>query len=265
MIYDEPTYQLIHDYLNGDLDASQRKEFEERMQADPPFAEEVKISRDMFSNLGKSGQGPSKSTNIPAFNNYRDFLVSSEGVTYANAIQEAQSKYEKKSLIPTKRTLLMVAASLSFIIISTVFYFFNQDQKGAIQEFYAWNDLPSLTERSDNAIAKASVEQLFVSKKYEEALAVLRSVQVDNGIDANLYIYTGLCQLELSQFDEALNTFMQLNQSDLLDSGKAKWYLALTYLKMNKKDNANKQLDEILVDENNFFYQEAKGLKELLE
>ncbi|MBQ0740130.1 hypothetical protein J9332_38200, partial [Aquimarina celericrescens] len=63
----------------------------------------------------------------------------------------------------------------------------------------------------------------------------------------------------------AIKSFEKLLGSDTLDASKAYWYLSLTYLKINKVEEAKTQLQILSKNPQNYKYKEAKELLNRLQ
>ena len=261
MKFDDQTYQLIHDYLLGNLLGEQRDAFENRLANEPDLAEEVEINRLMMDSW--NGEPIQPGINSDLFNQYLEFLKSEEAEQYRQLLHEADLTYQ----VTEKRTnyiIYGIAASVLLVSFAWIFYLFidNTNSK-EIASFYQWEELPSLTERNSvNALAKA--EASFKSGDYQSALTIFQEWQSKHEPDANVFIYKGVCYFELQQYDLALHTFENLANSNLLDSQLANWYLALTYLKIGNEAMARKQLKIILKRRNDPNFHNSRELLDIL-
>ncbi len=79
-------------------------------------------------------------------------------------------------------------------------------------------------------------------------------------INPLVYIYTELIYSEKNELDKAVREFQILENSNSIDSSRALWYKALTYLKFDKTTKGKEILLRILKDSTNYKYKEAKEL-----
>ncbi|WP_290702158.1 tetratricopeptide repeat protein, partial [Lacinutrix sp.] len=78
------------------------------------------------------------------------------------------------------------------------------------------------------------------------------------------FLYLGVSQLELENYTEALKNFQKIIDSKTMDQSKGYWYKALTYLKMDDRENAIKEFEISAYSPKHFNHVEARELlKEL--
>ena len=257
MKFTEEIYQKIHEYLAGELSETQRNQFESLLEKDPELAEEVSIHRQMQDNLGRDSSSADIDFSDGNYQTYRQFLDSEE----AQAYRETISKVVEKHIPRRNRTWYYLAAAVLVVLVMSLAVYYSWNSQGSpLESYYTWNELPSLTERTSGG-DPARAQRLFEAKNYKEALVILEPlIGQEEEIGAEVYLYTGICQYELGDVQRAVATMEKLLQSDLLDRNKARWYLALFYLSMEKTSLARVQLEYILTDELNFFDTEAKKI-----
>ncbi len=259
MKFDEQTYDLIHDYLAGEMSEVQKAAFEERLRNEPELAEEVKSNRLMINAWNNEPiQHPSEND---LYGHALRFLKSDEAEKYRQAIQDGDTSYHSKK----KSRPIYYAAAATILIISFIgiLFFFTKDSATELTAFYQWDDLPSLTERSVSG-ELADAEKSFRNGDYETTLQILTQEQENQERNASLFIYIGICHLELQQYEQALEIFTLFSNSNLLDKHQAHWYLTLTHLKMGNQALAIEQLDIFLRKNNNPNSQKARELKDFL-
>lgn len=123
-----------------------------------------------------------------------------------------------------------------------------------------YSNLPSFVSRSnaeENKLYEA--ETLFKSEQYKDALEIFQTNFGGSKDEGSVFIYTGLSQLELKQYEQAESTFNKLIESDLLDAQKGYWYKALLYLKQDKVEEAKSILNQI-VEKSQYNHPKAKAL-----
>lgn len=189
-----------------------------------------------------------------------------------NALQ-AISKSDLEQLLKNERVSnssklgirKLVYASISIAAIATIVLTFNslKNREGEIlyqSYFVIPNNEGLITRGASNNISPKTFKfyDYYNDKEYEKGLQYALSTFGDTALAENpeLLFYISICQLELNKNSDAENSLMQL--SEYGDSfpfyQSVKWYLALTYLKQNKKEKAKELLSRI--KEEGLFYSE---------
>lgn len=260
----------IETYLNGEMTLEEQKVFEQKIESDPVAQKEFKIYKEMHTLYNDADWEVLDSTiqndKIIA---HETFLKSEKGKSIAKNIQKAEEAYFNSSSTKIKK-IVVYAGSIAALLVLGLFVFVqlnkDLDTKSLYAEHKNWNDLPSLTLR-DGATSLAEGEKLFRKKEYDAALTIFKSYISKNSIQGNpqVLLYTGVTQLELDQNEAAITSFEQLLDSKTLDASKAYWYLSLAYLKINKVEEAKKQLQSLSKNPQNYKYKEAKELLSRLQ
>jgi hypothetical protein len=85
-----------------------------------------------------------------------------------------------------------------------------------------------------------------------------------NEPDMALILYRGVAQLELDQYENALNSFRELIISNTIDHHKGYWYTAMVYLKQGNKELLVESLEIIAANPSYYNHEESLALlKEL--
>ena len=84
----------------------------------------------------------------------------------------------------------------------------------------------------------------------------------NNSSNSNLYLYLGISQMELNQFEESQKTLNSLINSNLIDSEKGYWFKGLLYLKSNRINKAKIMLQKII---DNSYYSHLKASEILIK
>lgn len=99
---------------------------------------------------------------------------------------------------------------------------------------------------------------LFKKQKFTECLNLLNTINEYNSSDVNCQFYTGMCAFYLKNYAlayEKLN--LASNNTINVFQEESNYYLALTAIQLNKGDEANKMLLDI-VNSNGFYANKAK-------
>lgn len=111
-----------------------------------------------------------------------------------------------------------------------------------------------LHEAIDDAMA------LFKKQNYTECLNLLNTINEYNSNDVNCQFYGGMCAFYTKNYSLAYDklSLAEVNTINVFQE-ESKYYLAITALQLNKTDEANKMLLDI-VNSNGFYSQKAKEL-----
>ncbi len=255
----------IETYLNGEMTVDEQKIFEKKIESDPAAQKEFKIYKEMYTLYNDAdweiSNNAAQNDKITA---YEAFLKSEKGQSISKNIQKAEDAYFNSSSTKIKK-IVLYAGSIAALLVLGLFVFVQLnkdiDTKSLYAEHKNWNDLPSLSLR--NGVTSLSEgEMLFRKKQYDTALTVFKSYVSKNATQSNpqVLLYIGVTQLELDQNEAAIKSFKKLMDSKTLDASKAYWYLSLAYLKINKVEEAKKQLQILSRNSQNYKYKEAKEL-----
>lgn len=136
-----------------------------------------------------------------------------------------------------------------------------------LNQYNGWSELPSLIERGESEneyLVKG--EEAFLNKEYAIAKQQFENVASEGAnFNANTSLYLGISYLELNEYKSALLTFDKLINSESLDASKGHWYKGLTYLKMNKKDDAKEQFEILAKHKGYYNHETAKSILKQLE
>ncbi|TPN87694.1 tetratricopeptide repeat protein [Aquimarina algicola] len=257
-------------YLDGSMSSEQRLVFEEKMSKNPQLQKDVVTYTEMYTIYNENDWNLQNTTKNQQITDYESFLMSEQGNAVAKSIKNAEEMYfETQSSSKTRQWLVYIGSIAAIFIIG--FFIATRlntgiDHNALYADYKNWENLPSLTVRDTNTIL-AEGEQLFREQQYEEALALFTKFNANDTTKLNtqVLIYMGVTQLELSAYNDALQTFEELKNTNTLDAPKANWFIALTYLKMNSTQKAKDVLKIITNDSNNYNYKKAKSLLRALE
>ncbi len=258
----------IERFLNNEMNKEERALFIKEMNSNEKLKEAVEIYKEMQLIYNDDDWNiENLSTKHPKIDRSLTFLRSEKGENIKNVIAEEANLYfsEKPTSSRIRKLFLMVGSIAAIFIIS----FFLLKAKETNTDLYAeykndWKELPSLTLRGDNNNF-TSVEALFKQKKYKESLLLLEQLKQTTSQDSQILMYEGILNLELNKKEKAIRIFKDLLKRDSLDTFKAHWYLALSYLKSNNLNSTKMELQILLNDDKNFKDIEAKELLHKLE
>jgi len=242
---DIETYRLIDKYLNDTLTIDEKENFEMLINSNSEIREEFSIQKNLFSIIGDSDEEIQQRLQIK------------------KKIQNIGKRYHRKR-ITIFRQRLAIAASI-IILIGIGYNIFNNKTQSLYDDYVNWNELPSLTHRAENTNNLAQAEIYFLNKEYNNAIIEFENYIREQGNNPQVFAYLGAAYTEITDYENAIKAFDNLEKGNSLDSNKAFWYKAIVYLKMDDEKNSIKMLNLIVQKPNHFKYNEAKELLERLQ
>ncbi len=228
---EEEKFEQIDDYVSGNLPAEAQAVFEQQLRADPQLAEAVALHRDMLTGFRRAIR--------------RDVDRESEvdrerKAHYARLEQQAARR--NRAVVPL--WLTGIAASL---VLGAGVYLLTGDKHDKLFAAYYQPYMAAATERGGTATdAKAQALQAYENGAYERAATLLSSCAGAPSPDAECLFFAGLSSLALSRLPEAERHLLQVVTLPPNDyAGRARWYLALAYLKDDQPGKAEPLLREL--------------------
>ncbi|MDN5200704.1 tetratricopeptide repeat protein [Fulvivirgaceae bacterium BMA10] len=226
--------ELIEKYLSQEATAQEISVIEKRLKEDKAFAERLSI----FQTLKQGNE-----MDIEGFRSDLDDI-------YRDYDQQPQEEAKVIQLnTHRKRSFYWIAAAVSILLLSTVYLIINQASVSSPQDLYAAHyttppeNISTRDEQDDHLVAAIQAYNVNDFKKALEEFEIFLSTN-QNHIGA--IFYQGICELELGKTDDAIEHFNTIiNEGDSVYLNSAKWYLALSYLKADRKQEAIKTLEDI--------------------
>lgn len=196
------------------------------------------------------------------------FISDEINMDFRKKLDSVYDDYSSKKSIPVislKNTWSYVASIAAVVIIAFGgYYLLNQDSTTdeLYQKYYQLDDV-YLNTRSGNTVNTDLLEQgliLFEKNKYEESISYFK--QLPTSITATYY--SGVAYMELNEYDVAVYKFNQVINDNLnVFYDQAKWYKSLCLLKLNKEEEAKGILRNISKTTSYYNTQAKELLKEL--
>ena len=253
--------ESISAYLTNTLSDQEKKAFEQRLAEDKHFFKAFRQEQQLFNTLSESSWSAINPDNEQV-KQYKALFDSESVQQVKETVAQESKNYHKRAVkkaIPLWSYFVGVAAVvLLFFALQNVFK--TTAPKELYASYFKQTKMPALATRG---VANTSVKalQLFRAKDYQAALALFN--QASKPDTAALLLYKGVCQMELTQFDTATQTFDRLINSSLLDAEKGYWYKALLLLKQDKRKEAKTILKQIIAKKQYNYLQAEALLKEL--
>jgi hypothetical protein len=238
---------LIENFLRNNLSENESVDFLARVSNDLDFKEKYLFEKELFETYNEE-KWNAKEANPKLVKEYKELFKNSEAHELKETILKVQNEFQKpKSKVTFSKKLFYLSAAmialLFTIYVVTPKSISNQD---LYTSYIQKENLPSLITRSKSQNDLKIAQDFFEKKKYKEALSIFeKELEKSNIEDANIYIYTGISQMELNKLEDAEKTFDRLISSGLIDSSKGKWYKSLLYIKKDNIQEAKSILKEI--------------------
>jgi len=256
---------LIEKKLRNQLSKEERALFFNKIEQDPDFKQKLEFEKQLFQNLNEEEWSFEESKKTTEVQEYLEVIQSDEITKLKKQLKNENSIYQASIEKKSKSWFLYVAAAVIILFIS-IFNFidFNSNPQELYADYLSKTELTSIITRGNHQDELAKAQTLFEEKEYAKALTIFeKEIKNKENQTGSIYIYTGISQMELNQFDKAEITFDKLISSDLLDAPKGYWFKALGYLKNNKTEKAKLILNKIVLEKLYNFKKAAALLKEL--
>jgi len=241
-------YDLIQKFMRNELNESEQTLFNESLK-NLDFKKELNDQARILNAIETS-----KDQELRSFLN--DIDVSELGETKSDKSTSTKISEPKGKVLPSwlKYALILI------IVISTFFLIRNSLSKQSEPDlFAAYYEKPMAMNgrgtTGDVIFSKAIVA--YQEGNFAESNAQLSTLSENNN-DA-LY-YASISKLELGKYREAIAGFKTLKTKNTKYSSDADWFMALTYLKMNKVNDCKDQLNLIVSDSNHPYKTKATQL-----
>lgn len=257
---------LIEGYLRGTLSTEEQRLVEERIANDAAFREQFLLEQSLQETLGEDqwsfAKQPSKE-----IDEYRKLLADDDSSELKQVLQQVSKKQQKETKIRTLQRIFYSSAAVIAILLSITFLFPSHPSNTKLyEEYLQLESLPSIVSRgSEDEKDLVKAQQFFEQGHYSEVINLLNEVVSNSSENSGtIYLYLGISQMELNQYEAAVSTFTSLTESTAMDAEKGYWYQALLYIKQGQTEAAKKRLQKI-VDEKSFNDEKAMDLLKKLE
>ena len=254
---DESLYLLIKQYKNGQLTEAEHAAFEQQMQTDPAFAEEVATWAAIFHGIQEKGD---------AQLNTELMDLGKELLQVSTAAPEMTAKVNPELItrrFSIPRWAYAAAALMLLLLVAWPVYqrFGVQESTYASAEtlfskHFSAPDAPTV--RDGGAILW---QVAYKQQQYAEAAATLQQLLDDPNYKrrSEAQLFLGISRLAAGQPQKALEILQQVN-SDNFEWEEAQWYTMLAYLKLGDTAKAKNLLQTIAAQTGNARQQAASTL-----
>lgn len=239
-------YDLMDDYLSGELIGEDKSLFEDALQQDSEFLNAFRLHKNLTRGINQVG---------------REHFKSSLEEIHQNVIKANQKKHI------FRRKVWSIAATLLFLL--GIGWWWNtsstMEEKDLFATYFEPYKVSLIVRDESNPDLLVQAQQAYRLGQYEKAIPFFESYQEKNGANGQLLLAVGICYLQTDEEQQALNLFGQIiKNQDLFFSDQARWYAALTYLKLNQQQKAVAMLAELASNKEADKHREANVLLEQL-
>lgn len=237
--------QKIDDFLLGRMNEGDKVAFQKQIKEDPVLEKEVALQQKIIRG-------------IKAFNN-QELKARLKEIHK----QVASKPEEAPRLHPVYR---YAAAAASLLFLTMVAYWMFQP-KGPADLYQAYYEPYSFAAGSRDANEKLLVEAstLYQQEQFQAALPKLDSLTKKDPDSLDYQLALGICYMEIGANNNANAIFQGIIQNgNALYVDQARWYLALSLLKGDQKNEARDLLNILTQDSNADHYEEAIRLLDAL-
>lgn len=246
---EEERYELIEQYLEGDLSGQARLDFEQEMKTNEALTVEVELHREV-----------------------RDAILDEKEVELEQTLKNIGDEYRQSDSGQSaqgtrlgRRQFLMIAASV--VLLAVVGWFAisqfssSSTPEQLFKQHFAPYEVPA-NMRGKN-VPESELQAALASYKdgdFKSAISKLEGLEKKYGIDEQVLFYRAVSELAVGKSQVAKGLFEQVitipdNQSTV----QSQWYLALCWLQMGEPENAKRFLVE-LADYPNKYQQSAQEI-----
>jgi predicted Zn-dependent protease len=227
-----PDYDMISRYIDGEMNAEEKKAFEELLQQDAALQKEVGLFRDVNETL-KMKLHPDENEQA-----------------LRNSLEELRGEYFKtrSKVIPFKPLRRWLAAAAALIIIAATTLILVPWKKDLYKQ-YAYIEMPPAAQRgapADSLLQQATED--FNHKKFTESLSSFEAILRDDPQNSFIHYFYAIALLGSGQVERSRNELKQVYNGNSLFRYDAAFYMALSYLKEKDKAACKEWLNKIPVD-----------------
>lgn len=223
----EINYEIIQQYINGELSGEALLAFEKEMQVNPELVKEVALYKMIEGEMTLHLQQQVDQQNL------------------STTLKDLSHQYFKKKEAKVKSINHWWYAAASVAAAAAILFFiFRPFSSGAFNSeklfaYYVKEVEPlSSAERGNKADTLVTrAVSLYNKKDYQHAMPLLQSISVKQPGDVQLLMATGICYLQTGQYDSSINLFDKISTGTTVFKNDAVWYKALVFLKQNKPED----------------------------
>lgn len=229
---DQYSISLIEQYLLKTLDKNGLETFNQKLKSDEAFAEAFKVEQDIHQCILYMEDQTTRAYLEQLYSERKE-----KGLLETKITNTEESPKEKKDNVRNMYSYLRYAAAILLLCGLIALYFFLGNEPSANQLFASNYAIPTWSETVRGETDTKAIKTAYETRDFNQVLVLTENTTEDS----KLQLYKGISQLELGQTTAAIETFNQLKTNEAFND-QATWYLAMSYLKADDKENCKTQL-----------------------
>ncbi|MDE5419910.1 hypothetical protein L3049_18120 [Labilibaculum sp. DW002] len=248
---DEMNFDRIEDFLDGDLNQEQLKEFEQNLLDDSDLQMELDLHQEIDEAIMET--------------DIMDLRSKLEAI-------ETPTNPSKKRKLKFLTKWNIAAASLALLIgLGSLMYIFNDKSSYSNDQIFS-NYYKPYNVVVNTRSADATVDNILMSavnsyesKDYRTALTLFKQILDKDSTNITSNFYSGISNIEINEYSKANKNFTRvIKHKNNLFIEQSEWYLGFCYLMTNEKDKALKQF-HVIAQGNSFYKTKALEIINRLE
>lgn len=233
------TLEDIEAYLNGEMKAVQKQEFEQQLTTDIQLQKQVEELRFLQTTIDKHLQAEQT---LPELKKILTPLTQ----THFHKLEQQKGG----KVISMNRVFAAIALAASVILIFFLFL------PGVSVDGYPVDDMSGAINRgNETQLAKAA--QLFNDQKYAEAVTAFQQLKTESPDDATINYYLGISLIKTKKFTEALPLFEALAKGESVYKEDANFFAALSAYNLQQNDKAKEYAAAVKKESKYYKYAKA--------
>ena len=234
----EERYILFGQYLENELSAEEKTDFEKQLAEDQEFASAFEIFKELNLHLENK------------FGNEKELKAFKKNL---KSVSKQHFKTKKSKVVAFKPWQYAIAASIAILVGLFVFQNINPSF-----DDYNNPEIATFVERGDINENLKLAQDAFNAKNYKAAILHFETILKESKSPEIQYFYA-VSLLENDEFQKADTNLLELQSGTSVYKNKATWYLALSKLKQKEYDSCKAILQTIPDD-----YEDYDQVQELL-
>lgn len=248
---DEMNFDRIEDFLDGDLNQEQLKEFEQDLLDDSDLQMELDLHKGIDEAIVES--------------DIMDLRSKLEAIeTPPTPSQKRKFKFLTSwNIAAASLALLIGLGSLMFILNDKS----NYSNDKIFSNYYKPYNVVVNTRSSDATADHILMNAVnsYESKDYRTALTLFKKILDKDSTNITSNFYSGISNIEINEYSKANKNFTRvIKHKNNLFIEQSEWYLGFCYLMTNEKDKAVNQFHTI-ANGNSFYKTKAQEILNKLE
>lgn len=250
----------VERYLDNEMSIGERCEIEELLKINESLYEHFELSKDVNEFLKSEALKEQLNTiHAELFNPKINQQELDQEVSSDTHI--APVKKEKYRILSIGKWV--AAASIILFVATFGITYFTTNQNSLEERLY--NSYYEPFQNNTTSFFKSSTlieaKKKYNNHEYDIAWLLIENLPNSMTIEAEKTLYAGLTLMELERYTEAINKFkfLQTDENQTVTNSISQWYLALCYLKTERRKDTKDILEKIVADKS-YNHTEAKKI-----